>query len=545
MRYAMPEREFTVEAGTRDPMSLPTPWKPKSLSTDDIQRVGRRSSSRNLLEKDISPLDLSTISIYSADVVAKNDPILTYLALSDEKEYKKMIDSDTAIGGAVEQRISGVLSAGSEIIPGPSRSRDAVEFSKFAISLLKMIPKLGTFNRESLLTIHHGWTPVEKQWKFGVRLTRPNQWGIVRMVKRKPWNYYRTLEGGYLVRKPSASSKAEVLDSDAEQMRYCSFTAGSTESPYGEAFLRRVWLLFFLSKKFERMSAQQMQRSLGLIKVKLSNTKAGSTRSDLDRDLERVLTMLNSYNVLWEIAGTTLQFVETKGITDNTTKLLDYFNSQKRIAIVGQNLSSEVRAGSFAATQTHVDEVLRSYVEADAREWQDWINDEIIRPAILLNFGEQDMMDMPRFRSKLFRPRINLEATKAYFEFGGNIDARRMAESDIPAALPEDDSPQHLSLTSGSQSSSGPGRPKKDNTKDGERNRGRNRDTGTNGNQPTRRDRLDNRVDSELELHMEIPGDGGSEIDEDDPHSALSGHYRNILSKFQEANPDPKAVIRR
>lgn len=539
----MSDNGFVVEQGTRDPMALPTPWKPKSLSSDDIQRVGRRSSSRNLLEKDISPFDLSTISIYGADVVEKNDPILIYLAHSDEKEYKKMIDSDTAIGGAVEQRISGVLSAGSEVIPGPSRSRDAVEFAKFAISLLKMVPKLGTFNRESLLAIQHGWTPVEKQWKFGVNLTRPNQWGLARMVKRKPWNYFRTLEG-YLVRKPSTQSngKAEVLDSPAEQMRYCSFTAGSTESPYGEAFLRRVWLLFFLSKKFERMSAQQMQRSLGLIKVKLSNTKVGATRTDLDADLERVLTMLNSYNVLWEIAGATLEFVETKGITDNTTKLLDYFNSQKRIAIVGQNLSSEVRAGSFAATQTHVDEVLRSYVEADAREWQDWINDEIIRPAIILNFGEQHEMDMPKFRSKLFRNKIDLEATKAYFDFGGKIDARKMAESDIPAALPEDDSPQYLQKQNENSDINGPGRPRKDNS-DGERNRGRNRNTGPNGDQPTRRDRVDAELD--YSISMEIPDDDGEDVDEDDPHSILSAHYRHILSRFERTNPDPKVVTRR
>lgn len=523
----------TTATGSHDPSAPPRSWTPQSaLSPTEIQRIGKRSRDRKALEKSISPVDLTTVNIYSADVIDKSDPVLRLLALSDEKEYKRMIDSDTAIGGAVEQRISGVISAGSEIVPGPSRSDNARQLAKFAIRLLKHIPKLGTFRREALRSIQYGWSPIELQWKYDMDLGASPQWGIARAVVRKPWNYHITKDG-YLVRGTHSGRDPEILDSPTDEMRYRIFTAGSTESPYGEAYLRRVWLLFFLSKKFERMSAQQMQRSLGLIKAKMGGGRGRNSQHKIDADLSRVLTMLNSYNILWEIGDSTLTFVDMPNVTKNTVALLDYFNTQKRIAIVGQNLSSEVRAGSFAATQTHVDDVLRSYIEADAREEQDWYNDQIIAPAIFLNFGEQDPMDMPRWRSKLFRPKLDLKATQTFYDMGGEVDARQFAEAgDIPAALPDDDSPQHLS----NQGASGSGEAD-DSNPGGVRGPGRPRERKADGEGDRDRTR------ASANLKVQSAADNAPDLT--DPHSVLRAHYTEIRDRFIEANPAPKDWSRR
>jgi hypothetical protein len=406
----------------------------------------------------------------------------------------------------------------------------------FAIRLLKNVPKLGTFRREALRSIQYGWSPIELQWKYDMDLGAPPQWGIARAVVRKPWNYHITRDG-YLVRGTHSGRDSKILDSPTDEMRYRIFTAGSTESPYGEAYLRRVWLLFFLSKKFERMSAQQMQRSLGLIKAKMGKGGRGKlAQSKIDSDLSSVLTMLNSYNVLWEIGDSSLEFVDMPHITRNTVALLDYFNTQKRIAIVGQNLSSEVRAGSFAATQTHVDDVLRSYIEAE----QDWYNDQIIAPAIFLNFGEQDPMDMPRWRSKLFRPKLDLKATTTYYDMGGEVDARQFAEAgDIPAALPDDDTPQHLKKQDppaafGSDDDSNPG---------GVRGPGRPRERKADGEGDRDRTRASARLNTKS-------GVDGETFDaffatDADAHNVMRAHYAEIRDRFIEANPDPKDWSRR
>lgn len=521
-----------------DPSAPSASWSPRALAPTEIERLGKRSRDRRALEKSISPVDSSTVNIFGAtDVISKDDPVLRLLALSDEKEYKRMIDSDTAIGGAVEQRISGVISAGSEIVPGPSRSDNARMLAKFAIRLLKHIPKLGTFRRESLRAIQYGWSPIELQWKYDMDLGAGRgtpQWGIVRAVVRKPWNYHITKDG-FLVRGAHSGRDPEILDSPVDEMRYRIFTAGSTESPYGEAYLRRVWLLFFLSKKFERMSAQQMQRSLGILKAKMGKGRGKIAQSKIDADLSRVLTMLNSYNVLWEIGESTLEFIDLPHITENTVTLLDYFNKQKVIAIVGQNLSTNVTQGSFAAAQTHVDNVLRSYIEADAREEGDWYNDQIIAPAIYVNFGEQDPMDMPRWRSKLFRPKLDLKATQTYYNMAGKIDAREFAErADVPAALPDDDTPQHLMNSGGggedTDDDSNPG---------GVRGPGRPRERKADGEG----DRDRTRTSAGARLRAQTAngdGAGDSDVDLGDPNDVLRAHYAEVRDRFIEANPAPK-----
>lgn len=541
----LPAPSPSPTGATFDPLSpaglwmIPSPASPVSppsardLTPDEIARIGRRD--RRALEKSISPVDHTSIHLYGVSVIDKADPILRLLALSDEREYKRMIDSDTAIGGAVEQRISGVISAGSEVELGPSRSKIAVELRNFAIRFLKHLPRFGTLRRECLRTIFYGWSPLELQWKMDMNLGRPGQWGVVNAVSRKPWHYYVTSDG-YLVRGALAGHDPDVYDSPSDQIRYRIFTAGSTESPYGEAYLRRVWLLFFLSKKFERMSAQQMQRALGLVKVKLGPQRGRVPSATLDSELERVLVALNSYNILWEQAGTTIEFVPTPGITRNTREILDYWNTQKRVAIVGQNLSSEVRAGSYAATQTHVDEVLRSYIEADAREEQAWWND-VLELAISLNYGEQDLLDLPRWRSNLFREPVDLEATKTYFAMGGVVDARRMAErASIPALLPEDDTPQPLQKQEQTDTARGRGRPKKGEEDGREEERDRGRDTGS---AVYRSSHTHARIHSAVLPGDEDIPDLGDDADLTDPDSVLSAHYARIRDMFLAANPDP------
>ena len=60
------------------------------------------------------------------------------------------------------------------------------------------------------------------------------------------------------------------------------------------------------------------------------------------------------------------------------------------LAILMQNLTTEVTGGSFAATSSHMD-IRQSGIEEDNEAWKLTIHDQIARPFAFLNFGDADL----------------------------------------------------------------------------------------------------------------------------------------------------------
>lgn len=67
-------------------------------------------------------------------------------------------------------------------------------------------------------------------------------------------------------------------------------------------------------------------------------------------------------------------------------RFLDYVNTEKAIGILGQNLSTEVKGGSYAAAKSQ-ERVRADILAADLAELDETITDQWIRPLVLFNFG--------------------------------------------------------------------------------------------------------------------------------------------------------------
>jgi len=396
------------------------------------------------LEKEIASVEPFGIGALGYDVSPKTDVVLQYLAMSDEREYSKMYRTDDAISGAIEQRITGLMRAGDSIIEGKSHSPQATRLKEFAIHLFKGIPKFHTVRRDALFAIYYGWRPIEIRWTSDFRFEGRSYFGIAEMVAREPWHYHKTDEGALVL---TATPTPQVFDEEEDALRFMDCTAGTTGSRYGAAWLQRIWLLYFLSKSFEKMGSQAMQRALGILKM--TRNAAGSalntatvSEAQVSSEVAAVLHKLNSYNVLIESQAYSLSVLPEPQLAGNITALFDHFSVRKRIAIVGQNLTSEVKGGSFAAEQGH-GEILENYFVSDARHEADWWNDQVLEPAIRYNFGDVDADDMPRWKSKVLT-RPNMEATRAFWEMGGTLDGKRLAEEfNVPALfeVTEEDAP--------------------------------------------------------------------------------------------------------
>jgi phage gp29-like protein len=89
-----------------------------------------------------------------------------------------------------------------------------------------------------------------------------------------------------------------------------------------------------------------------------------------------------------------LRYLEPKDENWQAFKaLIDQCNDEITLALLGQNLTTQVKEGSFAAARVHAD-VRQAILEADARALSRTIYAQILRPFAALNYGDADLAPM-------------------------------------------------------------------------------------------------------------------------------------------------------
>lgn len=86
-----------------------------------------------------------------------------------------------------------------------------------------------------------------------------------------------------------------------------------------------------------------------------------------------------------------LRYLEPQDDTWQCFKaLVDQCNDEITLALLGQNLTTQVKEGSFAAARVHAD-VRQAILEADARALARTLYVQLLRPFAAINFGDADL----------------------------------------------------------------------------------------------------------------------------------------------------------
>ncbi len=126
---------------------------------------------------------------------------------------------------------------------------------------------------------------------------------------------------------------------------------------------------------------------------------SGST-PDKDRFFADISALGNETTLLLPRGATEqdsfdLQFAELKDQSwDGFQALVALCDADVSIAILGQNLTTEVAGGSLAAAKVH-DKVRQDYLEADAETLSRAFHEQVLRPWAALNFGDADLAPTP------------------------------------------------------------------------------------------------------------------------------------------------------
>lgn len=484
------------------------------MSNAALSRLGRRVEA---VEKDIGPGSPLSLRM-TGTALPKDDPVLVYLALSDERAYRQMITANDAIGSAIRQRATLLLGEGSEVQAADDSVR-AGELKDAAVAFLAGIQSWHQVQHDLLHAIWYGWRPSFVAWEPSLRVGGRAFWGARKVRVFDPWLFHQTHDGALIARD---GGRDAVYDSPEDQLVWWTSRYGSTVSPYGRSQLQGLWLLHFLGQRWSKISGQAMSRLLGLPKAtrksasgalpasKGAESRAALREEDLGKELAQVLAMLESNNLLVELSEWSLDVIQMPGVSTDLVKITEHFNERFRIAILGQNLTSKVVEGSFAAAQTH-NAILRSYLRDDAKWLAGVVNDDLLRRFFAINFPDAEPQLLPRWRPAILEPEANLEATRLYWSMGGVVDAGAYARrfgvpaADEPGAVLQ--RPQQL----GGLAVGGVPRAAE----------ARSRAIPTTGD-----DDLDSATGAAVDQAAEV----------------LSRHYRDLVDRFERANPDPKAA---
>lgn len=396
------------------------------------------------LKNEVVPFATSDTRNGSVAWVENPDPVLAYVAMKGEEEYRVMERAEPAIRSAKAKRFNTLMSFGSEIQAG-NATKDARELKDWSVAFFKRIQNFSTVRKLSLDAVTWGWRPMECLWDFDFKIKGKSFWGVKKIYEKKP-EAFRFTPDRDLLYVGNRRADPILFNRWEDKLHWMVCTSGSTDNPYGEAIYRAIWLIYFVKQRFLQMWAQGMARSLGTLKFKqtadpgaqLLGEGAGKSISEIAWELRDVLRTLNEKGVLIERFGWTLELLCDIEFAEGWDKPLKYCDEVMTLALTGETLSMRLGdTGSRAAAQVHRDGLL-DFCKDDAKTEESWWNDGLLHPALKLNFGE-DIPDelLPHFRSKIHQ-KIDMQNAQTLFNMGAPIDGERLAqETGVPLALDE------------------------------------------------------------------------------------------------------------
>ncbi len=408
------------------------------------------SRDKNFLSKEIMPFHSMELfhSWSKHNIIQNPDPVLTYLVNGSEEAYRIAERNNGAIGAAREKRDSTLLSQGSRIICGRSKSKYARKLQDLTIKVFKQIKSWHLVQMKIQDAFYWGWRPMEVIWDTNFRWERKTLWVPHKFIDKKP-EFFRFTANRDLAYLNRQTGEYTVYSDPLEKLKWFICTYNSIDNPYGNAIYQRVWLAHFAKDRFFEMFASGMQRSMGLIKLKEGITHPTSDRmmatltetalsseiiGQVSSEIRDIISLLNSHNVLIERSGWEIEFVNNINFASGWISAMEYIDKTITEIIATESLSwKESEFGSRAQAVVH-SQSGKITAMGDGRVRDEWINEGIIEQFIKFNFGDVDPDDMPRHQSYATIP-LDFPTVKQASEMGMDQDLDEIAyRFNIPVA---------------------------------------------------------------------------------------------------------------
>jgi SPP1 gp7 family putative phage head morphogenesis protein len=316
--------------------------------------------------------------------------------------YDLMIDSDAWLSGLIDTRIGAVAGLKWEVIPGTSDEKD-IKLAEFVEWAFDKIEKFYQDRKDLLAACRTGFAVSEviyadKKWEGQTRLV-PD-----RLLSRRPERF--AFDKEYKLRLKVKGNTIKGIETDPLKFIVHQFDP-RYEDPYGVALLRACyWPWWF---KHNAMSWWLKAAERGAVVTPVGYYPEHYNKDEIlifEQALKRF--MGDSYIAAKE--GTNVTFPQIKIDPEFSGKLRDATNDEMVYRVLGGIQStSGGEGGSLAKAAVH-DRRFQERIESDSINLQDTLNDQLVKPIVLLNFPEPD--NYPLFKIHFELPSDTAEIGK-------------------------------------------------------------------------------------------------------------------------------------
>lgn len=335
----------------------------------------------------------------SVERIINNASSRTNGKLGELYELMYYIENDPRLGGLLEKRIGSASRVITNIKPGNKDNSDSVDASSFIERYLDDI-RFKTFLQAAMDGRKYGVTGfhniiVEQGDKYCFKdPTDENQ------ISQSRWFQERSGDGnwGKLYLKNAQGNKLFLhREEDIHPAQLSVFVHKNKRGYYDTTgfmnrvtrlYVAKVWTMVFLMQSVERFGKPYIWTKLTEEKFKNEEFKS---------KVERVLKNFGAER--WGVFpdGFDISSLDTASSAGEAMhmNMLNFANVEMAVAIVGQNLSTEVQGGSFAAAASHAE--VEEDITIDDVEWlEEQINDNFLYWLIRLNYPTMDRDDYPK-----------------------------------------------------------------------------------------------------------------------------------------------------
>lgn len=292
-----------------------------------------------------------SIDFYSLGMYLPNpDPVLKKTG-KDIAVYNELL-SDGHLGGCVTSREAGVKSLEWEIDRGKSKSRQA----KLIDDLFKNLD-LYRIITEILTAPLFGYAPLEVIWE------RVGNYILPKDIVGKPQHWFVFSEENELrLRTKQNMMNGEELP---EKKFLLARHRATYENPYGFPELSRCfWPVTFKKGGFKFWVVFAEKYGMPFLWGKLPR---GFDQKEYDKLADTLQNMIqDAIAVTPDDASVQLLTTEGRATGDIYNKLIEACKAEISIALLGQNLTTQVTGGSYAATESHM-EVRKDITDSDKK----------------------------------------------------------------------------------------------------------------------------------------------------------------------------------
>jgi phage gp29-like protein len=326
---------------------------------------------RDYLTKELATRDKSiNYNLIANQYLANPDPILKKQG-RDISIYSAVLGDDR-VGGCVKSRKAGIKKLQWGIDRGKSKSRQAVIIEK-CFNNLKIRQIISSILNAPLF----GYAVLEINWQF------IDGYYLPRKVQEKPQEWFLFNSANELMLK--TKEKVEPLP---EKKFLLVQHEDTFVNPYGFPELSRCfWPVAFKKGglKFWLMFCEKYGTPFIVGKQ-----PRGAGKDETDKMLETLENMIqDAVAVIPDDASVEIMEASGKSASSEIFKaFIDECKSQISIALLGQNLTTEVTGGSYAAAQSHLS-VRQDIMDEDKTLVEDTFN-TLIDYIYQLNFGDAE-----------------------------------------------------------------------------------------------------------------------------------------------------------